>query len=70
MATFMSTTHQMNDINDVAPELTDEFLHTQADAGDHLLDQESFACRPTLEEMRALVLEGQSLLFIDCLKGK
>jgi hypothetical protein len=46
------------------------FLHTQADAGDHLLDQEYFEYRPTQKEMKALVLEGVSLLFFDCLKGK
>ena len=47
-----------------------EFLRTQADADDQLLDQQSFEYRPTQEEMKALVLEGVSLLFIDCLKGK
>jgi hypothetical protein len=60
----------MNESNDVSSEFTDRFLHTQADAGDHFLDQESFKYRPTQEEMKALVLEGISLLFIDCLKGK
>jgi hypothetical protein len=66
----MSTTYQMNEINNRSREFTDEFLRTQADAGDHLLGQESFEYRPTQEEMKALVLEGVSLLFIDCLKGK
>ena len=47
-----------------------QFLHTQAAAGDQLLDQESFEYRPTNEEIKALALEGVSLLFIDCLKGK
>jgi hypothetical protein len=65
----MSTTGQMNDINNRSREFTDEFLRTQADAGDHLLGQESFEY-PTQEEMKGLVLEGVSLLFIDCLKGK
>jgi hypothetical protein len=60
----------MNEINNLSNELTDEFLHTQADAGDHFLDQESFESCPTQEEMEALVLQGISLLFIDCLKGK
>ena len=45
-------------------------LHTQAGAGDQVPDQESFEYRPTQEEMKALALEGVSLLFIDCLKGK
>jgi hypothetical protein len=66
----MSTTNQMNEINNLSSEFTDEFLHTQADASHHLLGQESFEHRPTQEEMKALVLEGVSLLFIDCLKGK
>ena len=60
----------MNQINILSSEFTDEFLHTQADAGDYFLDQESFEDRPTQEEMKALVLEGVSLLFIECLKGK
>jgi hypothetical protein len=34
---------------------SDDFLHAQADASD---------------EMKKLALEGISLLFIDCLKGK
>jgi hypothetical protein len=60
----------MNEINNLSSEFTDKFLHTQADTGDHFLGQESFESRPTQEEMKALVLEGVSLLFIDCLKGK
>lgn len=56
----------MNEMN----YLPDEFLHAQADAGDALLDEEAFQYRPTQEEMRSLALEGASLLFIDCLKGK
>ena len=51
-------------------ELTDEFLHAQADAGDYFLDEEGFQYRPTQEEMEMLVLEGQALLFIDSLKKK
>ena len=39
-------------------------------AGDQVLDQESFEYRPSQEEMKRLALEGVSLLFIDCLKGK
>jgi hypothetical protein len=60
----------MNEINNRSRESTDEFPRTQPDAGDHLLGRESFEDRPTQEEMKALVLEGVSLLFIDCLKGK
>ena len=66
----MSTTNQMNEINNLSSEFTDKFLRTQADAGPHLLSQKSFEHHPTKEEMKALVLEGVSLLFIDCLKGK
>jgi hypothetical protein len=49
---------------------TEVGFHTQACTGDQLPDQESFEYRPTQEEMEALALEGASLLFIDCLKGK
>ena len=60
----------MNETNNLLSEFSDEFLQTQADAGDHFLSQESSEYRPTHEEMKALALEGVSLLFIDCLKGK
>jgi hypothetical protein len=60
----------MNEIKNLSSEFTDEFLHRQADAGDQFLDQESFEYHPTQDEMKTLVLEGVSLLFIDCLKGK
>jgi hypothetical protein len=60
----------MNENNNLSHEFTDGFLHTRADAVDHLLSQECFEYRPTQEEMKALALEGISLLFIDCLKGK
>jgi hypothetical protein len=60
----------MNKINNLSSEFSDEFLHKQVDAGDHFLDQESFEHRLTQEEIKALALEGVSLLFIDCLKGK
>ena len=60
----------MNKNDNLSREFTDGFLHKQADAGDRLLGQECFDYRPTQEEMRALALEGHSLLFIDCLKGK
>jgi len=60
----------MNENNNLSHEFTDGFLHKQADADDHLLGQECFDYRPTQEEMKALALEGHSLLFIDCLKGK
>jgi hypothetical protein len=60
----------MDEMNYLSGEFTDEFLHTQADAGDYLLDQEGFQYRPTQDEMKRLALEGQSLLFIDRLKGK
>jgi hypothetical protein len=60
----------MNESNHLPDEFSDDFLHAQADAGDYLLDEEGFQYRPTQDEMKKLVLEGQSLLFIDCLKRK
>jgi hypothetical protein len=60
----------MNEVNYPPGEFADEFLHAQADTGDYLLDEEGFQYRPTQDEMKRLALEGQSLLFIDCLRGK
>ena len=60
----------MNESNYLLGEFTNEFLDAQADAGDYLLDEEGFQYRLTQDEMQKLALEGQSLLFIDCLKGK
>jgi hypothetical protein len=60
----------MNEMNDSSDELSDDFLHAQADLGECLLDEEGFQYRPTQDEMKQLALEGISLLFIDCLKGK
>jgi hypothetical protein len=60
----------MDEINYLSGEFTDEFLHAQADTGDYLLDEEGFQYRPTQDEMKKLALEGQSLLFVDSLKGK
>jgi hypothetical protein len=61
---------QMDEINYLAGELTDEFLYAQANAGDYLLDKQGFQYRLTQDEIKLLVLEGLSLLFIDVLKGK
>jgi hypothetical protein len=61
---------QMNESKYLSGEFTDEFLRAQADAGNYLLDEEGFQYRPTQDDMKKLALEGQSLLFIDCLKGK
>ena len=61
---------QMNEMNYLSGEFTDDFLHAQADVGDYILDEEGFRYRPTQDEMKKLALEGQSLLFIDSLKGK
>lgn len=66
----MSTSNQMNEINNRSRDFTAEFRRTPADAGDQVLGRESLEDRPTQEEIKALVLEGVSLLFIDCLKGK
>ena len=60
----------MNEINYPSDEFIDDFLHAQADLGECLLDEEAFQYRLTQDEMEKLVLEGISLLFIDCLKGK
>jgi hypothetical protein len=60
----------MDEINELSGEFTDDFLHAQANAGDYLLDEEGFQYRSTLDETKKLALEGNSLLFIDCLKGK
>ena len=60
----------MNEINYPSDELTDDFLHARANVGERLLDEEGFQYRPTQNEMQKLALEGISLLFIDCLKGK
>jgi hypothetical protein len=60
----------MSEMNELSGEFTDDFLHAQADAGDYLLDEEGSQYRPTQDEMKKLALEGNSLLFIDCLKGK
>jgi hypothetical protein len=60
----------MNEMNYLSGEFTDDFLHAQADVGDHFLHEEGFQYRPTQDEMKKLALEGQSLLFIDSLKGK
>jgi hypothetical protein len=60
----------MNEDNNLSRELTGGFLQKPANAGDHLPGQECFDYLPTQEEMKALALEGHSLLFIDCLKGK
>jgi hypothetical protein len=60
----------MDEINYLSGEFTDEFLQAQANAGDDLLDKQAFQFRLTQDEMKMLALEGQSLLFIDSLKGK
>jgi hypothetical protein len=54
----------MNEINDLLGEFTDDLLHAQADRGNRLLDEEGFQYRPTRDEMKKLVLGGNSLLFI------
>jgi hypothetical protein len=60
----------MNETNNLSSGFSDEFLHPQPDASDHFVGKESLAYHLTQEEMKALALEGVSLLFIDCLKGK
>ena len=60
----------MTEMNHPRDEVADDLLHAQADIGEYILDEEGFQYRPTQEELDKLVLEGISLLFIDCLKGK
>ena len=60
----------MDEINYLLGGFTEKFLHAQADAGDYLLDEQGFEYQLTQDEMKMLALEGQSLLFIDSLKGK
>jgi hypothetical protein len=60
----------MNETNNLSSGFSDEFLHPQSDASDHFPGREPLEYYPTQEEMKALALEGVSLLFIDCLKGK
>jgi hypothetical protein len=55
----------MNEIDYLSGEFTNEFLHTHANTGDRLLDEHGFLYRLTQEEIKMLVLEGPSLLFID-----
>jgi hypothetical protein len=55
----------MNKINQPSGELTDQFLHAQADAGNRLLEDQGFHYWPTQDEMKKLALEGQSLLSAD-----
>jgi hypothetical protein len=59
----------MNKINHPSGELTDQFLHAQADTGDRLLEDEGFHYSLTQDEMKKLALEGQSLLSADNSKG-
>ena len=60
----------MNETNNLSSGFSDEFLHPHPDASDHFVGKESLEYHLTQEEMKALALEGVSLLFIDCLKGK
>jgi hypothetical protein len=45
------TKMEMNEIDYPSDELTDDFLHAQADVGECLLDEEGFQYRPTQNEM-------------------
>jgi hypothetical protein len=60
----------MNEINNRSSELSGELPHGQSEDGDRFLGEGSSEYQPTQEEMETLALEGVSLLFIDCLKGK
>jgi hypothetical protein len=59
----------MNEIDHPSGELTDQFLHAQAEAGDRLLEDEGFHYLPTQDEMKKVALEGQSLLSADNSNG-
>lgn len=54
----------MNETNNLSSGFSDEFLHPQPDASDHFVGKESLEYHPTQEEMKALALEGVSLLFM------
>jgi hypothetical protein len=58
----------MNEINNLSGEFSDELLPTRAGAGDRFGGQECFRAAPN-PRRKALVLEGASSIFIDCLKG-
>jgi hypothetical protein len=58
----------MSERDDLSSDIWDEFLHTQADIGDYLLEEEAFHYRPTLQELQLLALQGQGLLFLDAFK--
>jgi hypothetical protein len=48
----------MDEINNLSSEFSDEFLHTQADAGNRFPGQEFFEYGPTQEEMRRWYSKG------------
>jgi hypothetical protein len=60
----------MNESDDLGSELADEFLQSQADAGDYFLEEEAFEYRVTQDEMQMLAWQGQALLFIDSFRPK
>ena len=60
----------MNETDNQSNGFGEEFLNAQPDASGRFLGKESLEYHATQEEMKALALEGVSLLFIDCLKGK
>ena len=43
----------MNEAEDYAGELTDDFLNAQADSGDYYCDEQGYQFLPTQEEMKA-----------------
>jgi hypothetical protein len=60
----------MNEINYPSDELTDDFLHAQADAGEHLLDEEGFPVSANPGRDAEACTRRAIAALIDCLKGK
>lgn len=48
-----------------AGEFTDEFLHSQADAGDHHLQESGWSYMPSNKELERMVADGEAALIIQ-----
>ena len=57
--------NKMNEAEYYAAEITDEYLHAQADAGDYHLDEQGFQYRLAQDELKALAAEGETVTNID-----
>jgi len=52
-----------------ASEFTDEFLHSQADAGDCRLEENGYNCMPTQEEIQKMAAEGEATLQVAFIRN-